>query len=92
MIDSRLVSKCQRCDRRIFFGVNPETGKKIPLVEKPITGFIVDETLTVDGLPIAKPARVYLSHFGDCPAAKEFRRPRPPATKASTDGTGQMKF
>ena len=88
---NRLVSKCQKCDREIFFGVNPATGKKIPLVAKPVTAFIVDETMMVDGLPLAKPTRVYLSHFGDCPAAGFFRRPKPAATKASTDGTGQTK-
>ena len=72
-----LITKCQKCEREIFFGVNQDTGRKIPLVAKPITAFVVDEALKVNGLPLAKPTRVYISHFADCPAANYFRKPKP---------------
>lgn len=83
-MNSNLITKCQKCGREIFFGVNPGTGRKIPLVAKPITAFIVDEALKVNGLPLAKPAQVYISHFADCPAANYFRKPNPKG--ARTDG------
>jgi hypothetical protein len=66
-----------KCGREIFFGHNPATNKKVPLVAKPITAFVVDEAVMIDGCNISKPVRVYVSHFGDCPLADKFRKPKP---------------
>lgn len=78
------TTNCKSCGREIFFGFNNATNKKVPLVAKPITAFVVDEGATVDGCNLAKPVRVYVSHFGDCPAAEHFRKPKPKGAK--TDG------
>ncbi len=70
-------TNCKACGKEIFFGVNPATGKASPLVLKPVTAFMVAENDAPGVMPTAKPIRVYLSHFGDCPAAAKFSKPKP---------------
>lgn len=70
------MSACRACGKEIFFGITPE-GRKIPLNAKPITAFIVDESLKVNGLSLSKPTQVFITHFADCPAASDFRKPKP---------------
>ncbi len=71
------TTKCKACGKEIFFAVNPKTKKKSPLVAKPITAFLLRDYLSDVGLPIAEPIRAYVSHFGDCPAAAKFSKPKP---------------
>lgn len=70
-------TNCKACGKEIFFAINPATSKASPLVLKPVTAFVVDDPGLPGTMPTAKPVRVYLSHFGDCPAAKHFSKPKP---------------
>lgn len=64
------MAKCKSCGAEILWGVNPVSGKKIPLsvksMERRFICSLTDENVIQ--------AETYLSHFADCVDADKFRK------------------
>lgn len=66
------MPKCSSCGAEILWGVNPSTGKRVPLsvksMEKRFIYGLASQTVLM--------TETYLSHFADCPQAAQHRRER----------------
>ena len=76
------TSTCKGCGATIIWARNPVTGKKVPLISRRTTGYTLAPQDPGNILEEGEPATfaipgeelVYVSHYMNCPAAKEFHQ------------------
>jgi hypothetical protein len=79
------VSRCRACQAPIIWTVTAKTGKKMPVDEepKPYGDFFLEErgrdlvahhVNSQHGLAVTIKTDRFVSHFGTCPQAAEFRK------------------
>lgn len=68
------MSRCAACEAELVWCLT-ETGKRMPLSKASEQTRVIVEPQP-DGTLLAKVRKTYVSHFSDCPSAKEFRKPR----------------
>lgn len=67
------MSTCRGCGRPLVWGVDPESGARIPLDPRPPVYRVIREDASGDRL-LKRDREAMVSHFATCPEASRFSK------------------
>ena len=74
------TSTCRGCGKEIIFGIEPETGRSIPLDPRPPVYRIRQVGANVEAI---RERMALVSHFATCPKAAQFSKRRRTSSKGA---------